>query len=210
MKLNSEKSKIMLFNFTKKYQFIPRIYLQDELLEIVNESTILGLVISSDLAWKSNTEKIISKANTRMIILRRLSKFPVNISDLVMLYGQFIRSILEFNSVVWFSSITDEESSDLESVQKTACKLILKNDYTTYEKALEFLELDTLAERRLKLARKFAKVCQNIPQMKPLFEKPKQKEHDLRNTNKCDVKFAAGKRLYKSAVPSLQRLLNKL
>ena len=143
-----------------------------------------------------------------MIILRRLSQFPVETSDLVLLYGQFIRSTLEFNCVVWFSSITEEESSDLESVQKTACKLILKNNYTTYEQALETLELDTLEERRQKLAKKFAKGCQDIPQMKKLFEKPRQKEHNLRKTNTCDVKFAAGQRLYKSAVPTLQRLLN--
>ena len=159
MKLNTDKSKIMLFNFTKKYQFIPRIHMEDKLLEIVNESTVLGLVISSDLSWKKNTEKIISKANTRMIILRRLTQFPVETEDLVMLNGQFIRSILEFNSNVWFSSITQEESNDIESVQKTACKLILKTQYTTYEEALKTLKLESLESRRLKLARKFAQGC---------------------------------------------------
>ena len=106
MKLNTEKSKIMMFNFTKKYQFIARIYMEDKLLEMVKESTLLGLIIYSDLSWKKNTEKIISKANTSMIIIRRLIRFPVEIKDLVMLYGQFIRSILEFNSNVWFSSIS--------------------------------------------------------------------------------------------------------
>ena len=113
MKLNTEKSKIMMFNFTKKYQFIARIYMEDKLLEIVKESTVLGLIIYSDLSWKKNTEKIISKANTSMILIRRLIRFPVEIKDLVMLYGQFIRSILEFNSNVWFSSITQEECNDI-------------------------------------------------------------------------------------------------
>ena len=60
-------------------------------------------MITSDLTWRRNTDTIISRANTRMIILRKLIKFPVSKTDLVMLYGQFIRSILEFNSTVWFS-----------------------------------------------------------------------------------------------------------
>ena len=83
-------------------------------MEIVSESTILGLIITSDLSWKRNTENIVKKANTRMLILRNLMMFLVPVKDLVIIYCQYIRSILEFNSNVWFSSITKEESDDIE------------------------------------------------------------------------------------------------
>ena len=118
MKLNSSKSKYMIFNFSRKYQFATRIKMNDELLEMVNETTILGLIITSDLSWKKNTEHLINKANTRMLILRNLIMFPVPVKDLVLIYCQFIWSILELNSNVWFSSITKDESDDLERVQK--------------------------------------------------------------------------------------------
>ena len=208
MKLNPDKSKVMLFNFTKKYQFAVRLFMDEKLLEIVNQSTVLGLVITADLTWKKNTEMLVRKANSRMLIIRKLIEFPVERKDLVMLYGQFVRSILEFNSNVWFSSISEDESTDLEAVQKTACKLILKSCYTTYDEALMKLNLQTLKERRLQIAKKFANGCQNIPEMKDLFEKPKDCNYDLRARNQCDVKFASRQRLYKSSVPALQRLLN--
>ena len=184
--------------------------MEEKLLESIEQTTVLGLIITSDLTWKKNTEHLISKANSRMIILRKLIQFPVPTKDLVMLYGQFIRSILEFNSTVWFSSITNEESEALESVQKTACKLILKNKYTTYEDALEILKLDELKSRRLKLATKFAKGCQQISAMQDIFKASKPNQYELRKKNPFDVKHATGQRLYKSTVPTLQRILNNI
>ena len=59
MKLNQEKSKVMIFNFTKNYQFTTRIKMNNELLEIVAETTILGLIISNDLTWHKNTEHLV-------------------------------------------------------------------------------------------------------------------------------------------------------
>ena len=44
--------------------------------------------------------------------------------------------------------------------------------------------------------------------MSNLFQNEKPDIYNLREKNKCDVKFAAGERLFKSTVPTLQRLLN--
>ena len=106
MKLNEEKSKVMLINFTKKYQFRTRIHMNGTLLETVKEAKILGLILTDNLSWRKNTDNLISKANARMIIIRNLRKFPISTPELVNLYSQFIRSILEFNSSVWFSSLS--------------------------------------------------------------------------------------------------------
>ena len=116
MKLNEEKSKVMIVNLSKKYQFSTRIMMNESMLEIVNETKVLGLIITPNLGWRKNTDSIVSKANKRMFIIRNLCQFPIPTKELVTLYGQFIRTMLEFNSNVWFSSITEEESEDLERV----------------------------------------------------------------------------------------------
>ena len=69
-----------------------------------------------------------------------------------MIYTLYIWSILEFNSNVWFSSITIEESDNIERVQKIAFRIILKENYESYENALIQLNLQTLSERRTMLA----------------------------------------------------------
>ena len=116
-------------------------------LKIVKETKILGLIVSDDFSWRKNTDNLVKKANARLIIIRKLIEFPVAVQDLVNLYCMYIRSILEFNCPVWFSSITEDEKSDLERVQKNACKLILKNTYSDYEQSLCTLKLDTLDQR---------------------------------------------------------------
>ena len=116
--------------------------------------------------------------------------------------------VLEFNSNVWFSSITEDESEDLERIQKNACRLILKSEYKDYKSALQELKLDSLKERRLYLAKRFAKKCLKVEEMNDVFKLSKIKPHEIRQTNKFDVKFAATSRLYNSTVPTLQRMLN--
>ena len=60
----------------------------------------------------------------------------------------YFRYILEYNSGVWFSSITNEEIENLERVQCVACKVILKEEYKIYNQAMTKLSLQTLSYRR--------------------------------------------------------------
>ena len=60
----------------------------------------------------------------------------------------FVTSILEQSAVVWHSSLTVENCEDLERVEKTAVKIILKDNYKTYENGLARLGLETLKDRR--------------------------------------------------------------
>ena len=70
-----------------------------------------------------------------------------------------VRSKLEQSAAVWHSSLTKNNSSDLERVQKCALKVILGEKYLNYKNALEMVKLDSLEERREKLCLKLAKQC---------------------------------------------------
>ena len=118
----------MLFNFTHNYQFMTRLVLNGENVEVVPETKLLGTIISNDLTWNSNTANIVRRANARMVLLRKLSQFGASRDDLKTIYISYVRSVLEQNAVVWHSSLTEENSQDLERVQKSACKLILKKN----------------------------------------------------------------------------------
>ena len=75
----------------------------------------------------------------------------------VAIYVSFIRSLLEQSCTIWHSGLTDDNRNDLERVQKSALKIILKNKYKSYQNALNFLELENLENRREFLCLKFAK-----------------------------------------------------
>ena len=75
MKLKTEKSKIMIFNFIKNYQFTMRVSMDNVNLEVVNDAKLLGTHITNDIKWELNTKHLVRKGNSRMQLLRKISTF---------------------------------------------------------------------------------------------------------------------------------------
>ena len=208
MKLNSKKSKYMVFNFSRKYQFNTRLNINGNLLEQVTSTKLLGLVINDDLTWKENTEMIVKKAYQRMIILHNLFQFNMPIIELLNIYILYIRSLVEQSSVVRNSSITQEECLEIERVQKVALQIIMNENYVTYANALCITGLMTLKERRDHLSQKFAKKCIKNDKSSHMFPLNGPNIFNTRNHETYFVTPARTSRLANSAIPSMQRKLN--
>jgi hypothetical protein len=101
---------------------------------------------------------------------------------------------------VCHSSITVEEVSSIERVQKTALRIILRENYTDYSSALQLTGLDRLHERRTKLSLTFAKKCLKSKKNEDLFPL-NVKLVNTRQHEKYFVTPARTERLAKSAVP---------
>ena len=129
MIINKKKCETMLFNFTKNYQFSSRLKIDNEIVETVQEMKLLGTILTNDLRWNANTENIVKKANSRMELMRRISNFGASWDDLKNIYILYIRSLLEQSCTVWHSGLSQENIQDLERVQKSAMKLILKESF---------------------------------------------------------------------------------
>ena len=138
----------MLFNFTHKYQFQTRLQLNNETLETVSETRLLGTIISSDLRWDKNTQHFVKRAYARMELLRKLSGFGAPISDLKIVYLTFIRSLCEQSSSVWNSSLTMENKQDIERIQKVPFKIFMKEQYKNYHNALNILDLGSFPPQK--------------------------------------------------------------
>ena len=152
---------------------------------------------------------IVRKANGRMALIRKLSEFGTPTEDLKLIYILYIRSILEQSSVVWHTSLSEQNIKDLERVQKSALKIILKNRYQDYDKSLTILDLQTLKQRRDKLSLEFALKNTKNKTMNDKF-KDNTKHHTMttRKYNKIEVLHCNTDRLMDSAIPQMQRMLN--
>ena len=147
-------------------------------LEIVNETKLLGTVVTNDLKWDRNVEEIVKKANRRLELLRKVSSFGASLSDLKNIYVLFIRSLLEQSCTVWHSGLTVQNTEDLERIQKTSLKIILKEKYLSYEQALKVLDLETLNVRRENLCENFAKKSLKNKKLTEFFVK-NDKKHSI-------------------------------
>ena len=92
---------------------------------------------------------------------------------------------------------------------EVALQEILKDDYISYEHALEKSNLDSLVERRESLCLKFARSCVKNETVWDIFPlNPVDYHVDTRDREVFQVTMAHTKRLKQSAVPYMQRLLN--
>ena len=155
MKLNLKKTKFMLFNQSKAIDFMPSLTLEGSDIELVEEMKILGVVISSDMKFSSNTQYIVQRAFNRVWMLRRLQNLGACDCQLIDVYIKQVRSVLELAVPVWHSSLTISDKLSIERVQKAALQIIFGHDYQSYRSACEAANLQTLEERRQKLCKKF-------------------------------------------------------
>ena len=125
MKLNVAKTKLMLFNPCKSKDFMPELDIDNTRLDLVEKTKLLGVVLTSNLSWAENTRYIVERCNSKTWMLRRLKNLGATREDLIDVYLKQIRSLAEFAVPVWNSSLTGDDITSIERVQKTAFHLIL-------------------------------------------------------------------------------------
>ena len=208
MKINKEKTKLMLFNTCNNWDFMPNIKLDGQEIKLEEEMKLLGVHIRSDLKWTTNTANMVAKGYKRIWILRRLKKLGATEDELKDVYIKQIRSILEYAVPVWHSSITQAEKRDIERVQKAALHVILGMEYTTYSLALKTLNLQTLDIRRDMLCKKFAIKSSKHSKHKNWFKINEKITTTRQNQPKYCPVYASTTRFENSPISYLTKLLN--
>ena len=208
MKINFKKTKLMIFNPARSVDFCPSFSLNDNELETVEETKLLGLIVRSDLSWTSNTQYMVKRANKKLWCLRRLKNLGAEVEDLLDVYFKQIRCLLEYGVAVWQPSLTNEDKIKIERVQKSALSIILGLKYRSYESALNEFNLETLSARRIRLCEKFAIKAQKHPKFTKWF-KPNYKKSVTRSKEPkfCEVYYRT-ERFRKSPISYLTRILN--
>ena len=213
MKINSEKSKVILFNTARKNDFKPQIcFDSSDFLSLVENTTLLGVEIQSNLKWNLNTDYICTRAFSRIWILRRLKAHGATTSELVDVYVKQVRCVLELAVAVWSPGITAGQVTQIERVQKTACAVILGDSYLQYSNALTMLNLKSLKERRMDLCLKFAKNCVKSDKFSHWFIRRSSDPAGMQTRRvKTDLipVDSRTKRFSKSPLPYLTSLLNE-
>lgn len=172
LKINIDKCFIMLFNRSRSLDFQPEIYIEGMLLDVVEEAKLLGIIISSDLKWSKHVAHLSTKVRKRLWTLRRIKELGGSKEDLLIVYKLQIRIHTELCCPVFNGGLTKTDIIELESLQKSAAKLILGwNNYKNYKNALELLELPTLEKRRKELCLSFAKKCAESEKFSNWFTK---------------------------------------
>ena len=200
MRLNTKKTKEMIFNFTKKTPVFQPLVIGNDEIEQVSSTKILGLVLSIDLTWNNHVDFMVKKANKRLFLLTLLKRADVTTEDMITIYTSIIRPVLEYACVVWHSSLPEYLHNDIEGVQKRA--LVIICGLNSYKRNLEISELTTLRDRRHKLCYQFFQDMKN-PEHKLYHMLPKERtaNYELRHLNTLAVPFFRTNRYMNSFLP---------
>ena len=143
--LQYKKCKLMRIT-KKKMPFHSDLQINNHTLEETYELSDLGLITSSKLSWNAHVDKITSKANKIIGLVKRTCKGMKDISTLRTLFCALVRSQLEYCTVVW-SPQTARNIKKLERIQRRAIYFILMTD-DDYDTRIKQLNLLSLEDRR--------------------------------------------------------------
>ena len=179
MQLNEDKCNYMVFSRSET-KISTRLSINNINLERISATKLLGVWLTDDLAWSRNCKEICIKAYSRLSMLTKLKYVGVCIDDLLDVYKLYIRSITEYCSVAYHSSLTQENTKTLERIQRTCLKVVLGDMYISYDSALEMCGLETLHARREKRCLDFSLKCIKHEKNQRLFpRKTRQSEGDV-------------------------------
>ena len=207
MRLNLDKTKLMLFNPCSSKDFMPEIKINETRIELVEESKLLGIIITSDLKWEAHTNYMIRRCNSKLWVIRRLKKLGASKEDLLDIYCKHVRSILEFAAPVWNPALTGEDIINLERIQKTVLHIILGEQYTSYSCALKSTGLLKLSDRRRQISSTFAKKAFRSPKFTTWF-RPNPKVGGRRDQPQFCPPVARTERFQKAPICELIKILN--
>lgn len=145
-------TKCSSITFTRKVTRSSRKYYlgQTELDETLTVKD-LGVDIAYNFCFDSHINRITSNAMRVLGFIKRFSGDFKDLRVLKILYCALVRPHLEYCSIVW-SPYTEDAIKRIESVQrrftKFACKRMIPQRDLTYERRCEYLNLETLEQRR--------------------------------------------------------------
>ena len=206
--VNIKKCFIMAFSRSRKHDFPPEFKIGDsQNLEVCTTLKILGVQIQSDLKWNAQCQQMISRASSKIWVLRRMKALGLPAATLRIYWATEGRTHLEMSPALWHGSISMAQSRSLEKVQRLALSTITSWTWK-YQDQLDFLGLERLDLRRNKLCLTFAKRTATKSRHQDMFQLT-HNPHNIRTTCKRYVEPRARTTAYRnSAVPSLTRLLN--
>jgi hypothetical protein len=152
MNINTKKTKEMLLGSITKNP-PPLLQLNGQPVERVKSYKLLGLHVTDTLQWNEHVSSLCSRATQRLHFLQQLKRAAMSSDDLLYSYQSVVRPVTEYACAVWHTSLTQEQTNLLESIQKRAMKIICGSNSGDLPQALD--TLPSLAERREQLTKQF-------------------------------------------------------
>ncbi len=125
LSLNVEKTKEVVLDFRRRNSTDhPPLTIDSSTVERVSSTKFLGMHITENLTWTTNTMSLSKKAQQRLHFLRRLKRASLPPPILTTFYRGTIESVLTSCITVWYGNCSAADRKTLQRTVNTAAKII--------------------------------------------------------------------------------------
>ena len=200
----------MIFSKTKQ-NFTTRLSIDNINIERKSEVKICGIWLTEDLSWSKNCDELCRRAYARIPMISKLKYIGTKTEDLLDIYCLYVRSVLEYCSVAFHSSLTNEQINQLECVQQVALFAILGDNYVSHEAAREMTGIQKLSETREERVESFIRRSLVHPKHSKLFPRKKvDSEREVRSREPFIVNYARTEFYRRSTIMNCQNKANQM
>ena len=126
LELNVKKTKEMVVDFRKFPSHSP-LYINGEIVELVDEYKYLGTILDKKLNFNSNVQQVYKKALSRMYFVRQLRKLKIDDKIMELFYTSIVQSVLTFAIVCWYGNCSVESKDKVNRIVHKCTKLGVLN-----------------------------------------------------------------------------------
>ncbi len=126
LSLNLGKTKEVVLDFRRRNSIDhPPLTIDSSTVERVSSTKFLGVHITEDLTWTTNTMSLSKKGQQRLHFLRRLKRTSLPPPILTTFYRGTIESVLTSCITVWYGNCSAADRKTLQRTVNTAAKIIV-------------------------------------------------------------------------------------
>ena len=100
--------------------------------------------MDQNFVWNNHFRHICKKISSHLWLLSKIRTY-LNVQHRLLYYNAYIKSYIEYCCVVWGNSC-NFNAFKIEKLQRRACKLIPRNDYTTLDAVRKQLRILSFGE----------------------------------------------------------------
>jgi hypothetical protein len=105
--------------------------LNDSVLKNVTDARVLGVILDESLTFKHHVQHVLSKANTKLHVLKILSSHGVDSRNKLKFYKACILPSLLYAIEAWYGFTTEADRKRLDSFQNLGLKLVYCDTQST-------------------------------------------------------------------------------
>lgn len=124
LQLHVSKTKDRLINFRSKPCALRNTTIKGQVVEVVETYRYLGSLIANKLNFTSNTDNTFQKGQQRLFCLRKLAKFNVKKTLMILFHKSYIESFLTFSMMCWYGNLSVKAKTTLLKIVKVSSKIL--------------------------------------------------------------------------------------